>query len=153
MSIAIDLAKESLAQDELPVGAVIVLGGQVIAKGRNRRESSSSKIAHAELEAIEVASRLLRENPRQATLYTTLEPCLMCYGAACSSKILRICYGAQDSFAGACHSVELPNFYQRFAPALDGGIMQEESLELLHQFCNMHDQRKWKTSFFGPAIT
>ena len=106
MQQALVLAEQAAALGEVPVGAVIVRDGQVIASGFNRRETGHSATAHAELSAIEEACRMLgRWRLSDCTLYVTLEPCPMCAGAIINSRLKRVVYGAKDEKAGACGSV------------------------------------------------
>ena len=102
------LQEAAIAADEgdVPVGAVIVWQGQVIARGRNQRELLNDPTAHAEIIAITAAAEF-RDSWRltDCTLYVTLEPCLMCAGAIVNGRISRVVYGADDPKAGACRSL------------------------------------------------
>lgn len=102
---ALALAQEAAAAGEVPVGAVVVWGGQVIGEGRNRRETSGNALAHAEVEAIAQACRKAGTwRLTGAHLYVTLEPCPMCMGAAINARLGRVIYGADDPAAGCCGS-------------------------------------------------
>ncbi len=106
MREALLLAQEAAAEGEVPVGAVVVYEGRVIARGRNRREMDKNALSHAELEAIAGACRALGGwRLWQCTLYVTLEPCPMCAGAVINARIPRLVYGARDPKAGSCGSV------------------------------------------------
>ena len=101
MRIAIDEAHEAARRDEVPIGAVIVCGGRVIARGHNLTETLTDVTAHAEMQAItSAASYLGGKYLTQCTLYVTVEPCLMCAGALGWSQVERIVYGARDEKRG-----------------------------------------------------
>lgn len=137
MELALEQAQAAPAHDDVPIGAVIVRGGQVIAVARNERELLQDPTAHAELLALRRASeaggswRVL-----DATLYVTLEPCAMCAGAIVLSRIPRVIYGAADPKAGACGSVfdvtGEPRLNHR--PDVRGGLMGGACGELLRAF-------------------
>lgn len=106
MREALKLAREARAAREVPVGAVVVLEGRLLGKGKNQMETLRDPTAHAEILAIGAAATALGE-PRLtgATLYTTLEPCVMCSGAIVLARLARVVYGAEDPRAGACGSL------------------------------------------------
>ena len=128
MRMALELAQEAAAAGEVPVGCVIVRDGQVIARGRNRREEKRATWSHAEMEAIAQANTVLDSwRLEDCTLYVTLEPCPMCAGAIINARIPRVYYGARDEAMGACGGVT--NLFMEavpFRPALVGGILREE---------------------------
>jgi len=106
MERAILLARQAAAQGEVPVGAVVYRGNQIIAEGFNLRENSRDPVAHAELLAISRAGRALKEwRLTDCSLAVTLEPCPMCAGALVNARLGRVLYGARDPKAGACHSL------------------------------------------------
>ena len=133
------LAEAKLALDigEVPIGAVVVLDGQIIGRGHNRREFGNDPTAHAEIIAIrEAAKHLGKWRLTNATLYVTLEPCPMCAGAIVNSRLQRLVFGAYDPKAGAATS--LMNLVQdkrlnHFVEVYDG-ICQRECSELLQSF-------------------
>lgn len=136
MAQALALAEEAAAAGEVPVGCVIVREGQVIARGRNRREEKQSTASHAEMEAIRQANEALGSwRLDDCALYVTLEPCPMCAGAIINARIPRVYYGARDSAMGACGGV-LNLFMEDFPhhPALVGGIMEGECRQVLTEF-------------------
>ena len=102
MELAIEEAKKALLLNEVPIGAVIVWEGKgVVARAHNTRESGKNALGHAELSAIDAACKALGGwRLHKATLYVTLEPCLMCTGAILSARIKRVVYGAPDPKAG-----------------------------------------------------
>ena len=136
MRRALALAREAAQEGEVPVGAVIVKDGEVIAEGRNRRETGKNALCHAELEAIGQACRLLGGwRLWQCELFVTLEPCPMCAGAIINARIPRVVYGARDPKAGSCGSVvnlfELP---YNHSPELCAGVLADECAALLTDF-------------------
>ncbi len=106
MQEALKLAKKADALGEVPIGALVVCDGQIVGQGYNRREIDHDPLAHAELLAIQEASKTLgRWRLTGCTLYVTLEPCPMCAGALVNSRIDRLVYGAKDPKAGAIDSL------------------------------------------------
>lgn len=136
MRQALALAQEAAAAGEVPVGCVIVREGQVVGRGRNRREEKRSTASHAEMEAIAQANEALGSwRLDECTLYVTLEPCPMCAGAILNARIPRVFYGARDRQFGACGGVT-NLFFEEFPcrPALVGGILRQECQEVLSRF-------------------
>ena len=136
MQQALELAREAAEAGEVPVGCVIVRDGQVVGRGRNRREEKQQVYSHAEMEAIAQANaRLGTWRLDDCTLYVTLEPCPMCAGAIINARIPRVYYGARDREMGACGGV-LNLFMERFPhrPALVGGILAQECRDVLSDF-------------------
>lgn len=106
MRRALALAQQAMAEDEVPVGAVIVAGSKIIGLGWNQREKLQDPTAHAEMIAItQAAASLSSWRLQECTLYVTLEPCPMCAGAILQSRIFRVVYGAADPKAGAVDSL------------------------------------------------
>jgi len=136
MTEALALAREAAAAGEVPVGCVIVREGEIIGRGRNRREEKQATASHAEMEAIAEANRALGSwRLDDCDLYVTLEPCPMCAGAILNARIPRVWYGARDEAFGACGGVMnlyMENFPNR--PALVGGILAEECRGILAEF-------------------
>ncbi len=136
MMLAIKQAKISASELEVPVGAVIVRNGEVVSLGRNRREMGKNALAHAEIEAIDLACKKLGGwRLWECEMYVTLEPCPMCAGAIINSRLRRVVFGASDYKAGSCGSVvnlfELPYNHK---PELIGGFMADECSALLTDF-------------------
>ncbi|MFN3466481.1 MAG: tRNA adenosine(34) deaminase TadA [Candidatus Brocadiales bacterium] len=137
MRLALKEAEKALEEDEVPVGAVIVHDGHVIARAHNQREKLKDPTAHAEMIAITQAASYL-ENWRLegVTLYVTKEPCIMCAGAIVQARLTNLVFGAADEKGGACGSVvnlvEEPRFNHRVK--VTGGILAEESAVLLREF-------------------
>ena len=136
MDAALALAKEAGAEGEVPVGCVIVRNGEIVGRGRNRRETAKTALGHAEIEAISDACKNLGGwRLWECTLYVTLEPCPMCAGAIINARIPRVVFGASDSKCGACGSVcDLFSMDFNHHPQVEKGIREEESQQLLTDF-------------------
>lgn len=137
MRRALELARCGERDGEVPVGALVVIGGEIVGEGWNRPVSSCDPTAHAEIVALRAAG-LLRRNYRleSATLYVTLEPCAMCTGALFNARLSRVVFGAWDAKAGACGSVfDLPR-EPRLTHRLDvfGGVCGDDCAALLRHF-------------------
>lgn len=136
MELAIEQAKLSAGELEVPVGAVIVKNGEVVSVGRNRRENGKNALAHAELEAIDLACRKLGGwRLWECEMFVTLEPCPMCTGAIINSRIRRLVFGASDKKAGSCGSViNLFDLPYNHKPEVVSGFMEDECAALLTGF-------------------
>ena len=136
MNLAIEQAKLSASELEVPVGAVITRGGEVVSVGRNRRELGKNALAHAEIEAIDLACKKLGGwRLWECEMFVTLEPCPMCAGAIINSRLRRVVFGASDYKAGSCGSVvNLFDLPYNHKPELVGGFMAEECSVLLSDF-------------------
>jgi len=134
---ALALAHRALDQNEVPVGALLVIEGEVVGEGWNQPIAAHDPTAHAEIVALRTAA--VRQNNYRlatATLYVTLEPCAMCVGAAINARVARVVFGAWDQKAGACGSVfDLPR-EPRLTHRMDvfGGVCAEECSALLRGF-------------------
>jgi len=137
MQHAFELAQRAEQEGEVPVGAVIVKDGEIIAEGWNRPIAGHDPTAHAEVQAIRAASQALK-NYRlpETTLYVTLEPCLMCMGAIAHARIQRVVYAATDPRAGAVESIYTIAEDRKLNHHVDieGGLMAEECGQLLKDF-------------------
>lgn len=137
MKQALELARQAEAGDEVPVGAIVLKGDEVIGRGCNQPIGSSDPTSHAEIMAIREAARY-ENNYRLpgATLYVTLEPCAMCAGAIVHARIDRVVFGAYDPKSGAAGSVFdlLPNNSFNHQPEVTGGVMEEQCSEMLKAF-------------------
>ena len=136
MARALELAREAAEQGEVPVGCVIVLRGEIIGEGRNRREEKQSTASHAEMEAIAQANEAVGSwRLAGAELYVTLEPCPMCAGAILNARISKVFYGARDAAMGAVGGV-LNLFMEEFPhrPAVVGGVLADECAAVLADF-------------------
>lgn len=151
MEEALALAREAAAEGEVPVGCVIVRNGEVVGRGRNRRETGKSALAHAECEAIADACRNLGGwRLWDCTLYVTLEPCSMCAGAIINARIPRVVFGARDEKYGACGSVcDLFSMNFNHKPQVTAGVLEDRSKALMEEFFRalrvaLRDRPKWQ---------
>ena len=151
MEEALELARQSAAEGEVPVGCVITCNGQIVGRGRNRREKAKTALGHAEIQAIEEACRNLGGwRLWECTLYVTLEPCPMCAGAIINARIPRVVFGASDDKYGACGSVcDLFSMAFNHQPTVEKGVMEEEAAALLQDFfrnlrMELRSRPKWK---------
>lgn len=137
MKIALKEAEKALLIDEVPIGAVIVKEGKIIARGYNHRESKNDVTSHAEIEAIRKANKKLKSwRLVDCDIYVTIEPCMMCMGALIQSRIANIYYGAKD-FKGGAHissinALEAKNINHH--PNIEGGILEKECSEIISQY-------------------
>lgn len=136
MKKALAEAEIAATEGEVPVGAVIVKDGEIIATARNNREQTGDATGHAELLAIREACRLLGGwHLESCELYVTLEPCPMCMGAIVNSRLAKVIYGAKDAKAGACESVlNMCSYPLNHKPQIESGIMKEECGRMLTSF-------------------
>lgn len=144
MREAMKLAEASAREGEVPVGAVIVRDGEVIAAGRNRREYGKNALYHAEIEAIDNACKRLGgwRLPR-CELYVTLEPCPMCAGAIINARIEKVYFGAYDPKAGSVGSVtDLFALPYNHKPEVEGGVLEEECAAQISDFFKELRKRK-----------
>ena len=136
MKRALEEAEEADRRDEVPIGAILVQDGQILASGHNAPITSHDPTAHAEVRALRSAGEWLR-NYRMpgATLYVTLEPCLMCYGALMHARVARVVYGAPDPKVGMtrwARDLRHANFNHEIQ--CEGGLLEEECREQLQAF-------------------
>jgi tRNA(adenine34) deaminase len=137
MSRALELARAAEAVGEVPVGAVIVKAGVIVAEGYNRPISGNDPTAHAEIVAMRAAAQVLGSyRLLDTTLYVSLEPCAMCAGAMVHARIQRLVYGAVDPRAGAAGSVFniVQNAALNHRMEVEGGVMAESCGQLLKDF-------------------
>ena len=135
MRIALEEAQRAYELDEVPVGAVLVMRGKVIARAHNLCVASSDPTAHAEMLALRAAAREEGGRLSGSTLYVTLEPCAMCAGAAINARVSRIVFGAFDSRAGCCGSVaDITDGWFLHSIESVGGVLEEECAALLQAF-------------------
>jgi tRNA(adenine34) deaminase len=137
MRLALREAERAMEHDDVPIGAVVVHEGEVLATGRNEREERRDPTAHAEVLALrEAAEKLGSWRVLDSVLYVTLEPCAMCAGAIVLARVPRVVFGAWDPKAGAAGSVldvlAQPQLNHR--PEVSGGLLGEECGELLRSF-------------------
>ncbi len=145
MNYALKLAQKSYQMGEVPIGAVIELNGRIIGEGYNQIEKLKDPTAHAEMLAITAACNYQNSwRLNEATIYTTIEPCMMCSGAIILSRIKKVVYGAKDERFGCCNTNFNPiqNFTTAKNLEIVGGVLEEESKALIQTF--FRDLRKKK---------
>ena len=137
MKIAIDEAHLAMVENEIPVGAVLVKDNKLIAQAHNRPIINIDPTAHAEIEVLRMAGKKLR-NYRipKSTLYVTLEPCAMCFGAMVHARIERLVFGASDPKSGVCGStIELSSeSFFNHQISVSGGVLEHECKNILQSF-------------------
>lgn len=143
MGAALDQARLALAAGEVPVGAVLVVGDQVIARAFNQPISANDPTAHAEVLVLREAARVLGNyRLTDATVYVTVEPCLMCVGAMVHARVREVVYGAAEPKAGALVSairaLESPGLNHRFA--VTAGVLEDECRSIIQEF--FRDRRR-----------
>ena len=137
MKLALKEALKAKEKDEVPVGAVLVIDDKVVARGHNLRETSNDSTGHAEIIAIKKACKKLNSwRLMNATLYVTVEPCIMCAGAIIQSRIDRVVFGARDfkggAFGSSINVLDAKNINHH--PEIVGGILEEECSSLVSNF-------------------
>lgn len=136
MKKALMEAKKARNEDEVPIGAVIVVDGKVIARGRNNRERTQNAVNHAEIIAIQKACKKTGSwRLDGATLYVTIEPCAMCMGAIINARIPRVVFGARDKKAGCCGTLyDLNEGKFNHTTEVVDGVLQEECGEIIRTY-------------------
>ena len=152
MKEAIRQAKKAGKLDEVPIGCVIVRNGKIIARGYNRRNTEKSTLAHAEIQAIRKASKVIGDwRLEDCTMYITLEPCQMCAGAIVQARIPRVVIGSRNPKAGCAGSIldllHVPAFNHQVE--LEEGVLQEECSEMLTSFFRELRKKKKQASETG----
>lgn len=144
MEQALKEAQKAFKKDEVPVGAIIVKDNTIIARGHNLKESKKNTIKHAEIIAIEKASKKLEAwRLDNCDIYVTMEPCPMCMGAIINSRIKNIYFGVKDEKAGTCGSiVDLTKYKFNHIPYYEGGILEEKCKNILQVFFKELRKRK-----------
>jgi len=145
MERALELARRAAEQDEVPVGAVVYRGEQIVGEGFNLRESDRDPTAHAEIVAIRRAAKVIGHwRLDQCSMVVTLEPCPMCAGALVNARLERLIFGATDPKAGAVETLYQLCDDQRLNHRMDvvGGLMEEECGDLLREFFRSKRRRR-----------
>lgn len=132
--------REALAEAEtageagqLPIGAVLVLDGEIVARGRNRHLERRSQLVHAELEALLEGGEAAWSRHDDRVLYTTVEPCPMCLGALVMADVPRVVFAAHDANAGMRQMTDI-DYVARHIRTYEGGILEQESLDLIARY-------------------
>lgn len=137
MRWALKEARKAMTINEVPVGAVIVKDGKIIAKAHNIKEQKKNSLYHAEIVALQKACKVIGDwRLNECDIFVTLEPCPMCAGALINARIGNIFFGAYDERAGCCGTLyDLPSDVRfNHRPNVEGGIMQEECAEVLKEY-------------------
>jgi len=137
MRLALEEASVAFAEEEIPVGAVLVLDGKIIAKAHNRRENIKDPTGHAEILALRHGSKEIDSwRFTNATLYVTKEPCIMCAGAIVNARLGRLVYGCRDEKGGAVNSLYNLLSDKRLNHQVEvvSGVLEEECSEILQRF-------------------
>lgn len=134
MRVALQEAHRALDAGQLPVGAVIVHHASVISTGRNQVEQKQTDLAHAELEAIVPIQAFLFAHAQECDIYTTLEPCMMCFGAIVNFHFRRLIIAAPDRLVGALSLIPHAAYYTRRAPTITTNILANESRRVVAQY-------------------
>ena len=152
MDAAIRLARATGRRGEVPVGAVVVSGGRIVGRGANRPIGSRDPTAHAEIVALRRAARLARNyRLADATLYVTLEPCLMCLGAMLHARLERLVFGARDSKLGATSLLKRVRRGLNHRFGVRGGVEAGECAALLREFFRERRSRRGTASTGRPS--
>jgi tRNA(adenine34) deaminase len=154
MQAALDLARSALDRDEFPVGCILVSEGRIIARGQRTgtRKAVPSELDHAEILALrELEARSDPMDRSRMTLYCTLEPCLMCFGALLISGIRTIVYAYEDAMGGgtACDRSRLSPLYKEARVDILAGICRQESLDLFKRYFTRADVDYWRGSLLA----
>ncbi len=154
MEMALEQARKAYSMGEFPVGCVIVQAGRVIAtgarQGTTRDRSFFSEIDHAEIRALKRLEVMdTRFEPGKTALFSTMEPCLMCYGAIILAGIQKIVYAYEDPMGGgtSCDLKVLPPLYNQCRMDVVPGVLREKSLDLFYEFFNKETNTYWKDSY------
>jgi len=136
MGLAIDEARAAATVGDVPVGAVVLVDGQVVGSGRNRREANADPTAHAEIEALRAAAKVLGYWRVEGTLYVTQEPCPMCAGALVNARVSRLVFGCLNPKAGAVVTLYqiVTDLRLNHRMEITGGVRADECAELLRAF-------------------
>lgn len=147
MKAALKCAKKAFDEGEVPIGAVVVLDGEVIARGHNRRTKKQVATAHAEVEAIEKACKKLKSwRIPDCELYVTLEPCPMCLGAAMNARIKKVYFGAYEGKGRSLTNEIAGSNLLNHTIEVEGGVMEDKCAEILSSFfAQMRTREKEKS--------
>jgi tRNA(adenine34) deaminase len=154
MGLALKQAQNAFDNGEFPVGCVIVQDDHVIASGARKGTTQAvpffSEISHAEIRALQALETIKSGfEPSRSTLYSTMEPCLMCFGAIILSGIRKIVYAYEDPMGGgtSCDLKKLPPLYENCEIEVVSGVLRQKSLDLFNKFFNKENNLYWRNSF------
>ncbi len=148
MNLALEEAIKALEEGNLPIGALLLVNGEIVGTGRNNQVNSSNYYSHAESlligrHASEIKGASKREE--KIELFTTLEPCLMCFGTAVHNRISRIVYACSDPLAGATNMTSPTEWYKKRWPEIVGGVQRDKAYDLFTGYMENH-QDIWKNA-------
>ena len=165
MREALAVAREGLGAGEVPIGAVVILDGEIIGRAYTQEQTQRRLIVHADLLALEEADRALgRRRRRAAALYVTLEPCLMCLGAAMTAMIGTVVYALESPSDGGVSAARIwdehrarDDFPDYHLPVLRSGVLRDASIEILREYADTHDRddayRRWVRTLVDSVTT
>ncbi len=153
MRLALEEAKLALKEDELPVGAVVVRGNKVWGKG-HRTGDGNTRLDHGEMRALREALDRNHKLGNEMTIYTTLEPCVMCFGAILNSRIKRVVYSLEDPYGGATHfqPAHMPERHRIKFPEITKGILRGEVKILFREFFITTQDEYWSGHPENPLV-
>ena len=134
MKVALEEAELAGQAGEIPIGAVVVIGNEVISRGRARHNEKKSQLSHAELNAILEGGESLWTDYRKAILFTTVEPCPMCLGAVVMADIPHIVFSLHDGNVQSTYSVKNNSYIKRHIKTYFGGILEDRSIEIFKRY-------------------
>ena len=149
MQIALEEARKALEEGNYPIGAVLVLGNDIIAKDYNKIISENNWFSHAEMNLISSYSKAIKNyimKNKNINIYVTHEPCLMCLGALVIHRITKIIYSCPDPHGGvsSLNNLNMKNWYRENWPTIEGGLLRKESLKLMIDFLENKKGESWK---------
>lgn len=133
MREALAEAAASAAAGERPIGAVLVIAGEVVSRGRSRQNELRSQLAHAELEALQNGGEAIWERYREAVLFTTVEPCPLCLGAAVMADVPHVVYALHDPLVETYRLIEASPYVARHIETYCGGVLEHEARALVER--------------------
>lgn len=153
MRLAIEEARLALQEDELPVGAIVILNNEIRGRGR-RTASGNRRLDHGEMRALREALSKDHKLADKMTIYTTLEPCVMCFGAILNSRIKRVVFALEDPYGGATHFKpnHMPERHQVRFPKIIKGTLREEVRELFREFFRTTKNDFWSSHPENPLV-
>lgn len=160
MEHALMLGRRAFTEDQLPVGAVIVMDGKIIGNGV-RLHDTDTRLDHAEIQALRNAMKTLGayyKNASKACIYTTLEPCIMCMGTILNCRIGKVIYALEDPYGGAVNIIHtpkefLPPRHQVELPIVEKGVCREESRMIFEEYFRKTKNEFWKDNSKNPLYT
>ncbi|WP_433382111.1 nucleoside deaminase [Actinoplanes sp. CA-142083] len=156
VAAAIEVAEEGMARGELPIGAVVEMGGEIIGRAHTQDVASGRRLVHADLLAMTEADTRLgwRDRPHPLRLAVNLEPCLMCMGAAMALKVTDVYYALESpSDGGAAVAASWPSHPWFAPPAVTGGLRRDEARDQFRRYCDEAPESGFRTWALGLATS